>query len=722
MSRLLRKPLLLWAISTQAQPLQTQALAQGAQDLHDIFKGEIHANAKDNVYMGLGNIFQLDGEPYVKVSQALTTYDFLDIIRSTPMTEASRTKAMKDQIAKTEIGFQDAITSLAWPKFYVDLRDPEIDVTSPTSLSLYANESQPVLFIFRNYCASPQTVNVVSKEIGLPVAQAEIKPGDTRYLRGSVSPQDTEGCGAITVRFTTNDGFRDIVVTANVEKTTIFEGLLVADENDLEPPIARVRITDDRGRYFPLEAQPSGLIRMVTDAHTTRAERWSYVNEKFRVRVPFGKFHVSIRRGLEYRSLEEEIEVSEGGPLQRKFVLSRWVNMQKDGWYSGDMHVHMLDPNTALSECQAECLNFVNVMVFKHLEDTYAREHFTGAVDTKSDSRHFIYYNEEFRNEPMGHIGLINLKKLVEPISTGRLALHWPTIMRFSSLNMPLPLHGDKSSPDYPLLVQAMRQAHKQGGLVTWAHLRSSQWEFPLDAEKHQIDVVDIMTHTDIPHDLHLWYALLNCNFHIPACAGTDRIQATDPIGHQRVYVRLDEPLIYANCMKSLKAGSSFVTNGPMVKLLVNGIMPGGEIQLSGPAKVSISASSVSQIPFEHLEILVNGETIRSVNTTAKGSLAEMTLDYPVNESAWVAARCMGLRTKELFYSNPVFAHTNPVYVRYQQQPIIKPESARFLLGFLRQLEDWAEHEGYFENSQQKAEVLKSIRDGMRYFEKISLQ
>jgi hypothetical protein len=719
-SQLLRRPHLSWGAAHPSEA-PVRALTPGAEDLHDLFEDEIRANFKDNVYATLGNSLQLDGESYVKVSQALATYDFLDIIRLASIPEESRQKLMKNQIARAESGLLAAFASLDWPKFYVELESPGLDISGPSNLRLYAHTGQPLLLVFHNSGTSPQSVRAASGEVSFPVARLEIQPGYTRYLRGTVNPRDG-GDSEIKIRFTTDSGVRDLIVKANVEKTIILEGLLVADATDQEPPIARVRVTNDQGKYFPPEAQPSGLIRIIGQGHTTRGERWSYAIGKFQVRIPFGKYHVSIRRGLEYRSLDQEIEVNEGGNPQRTFVLSRWVNMEKDGWFPGDMHVHMLDPATALFECEAECLNFVNVMVFKHLEDTYAREHFTGAVDPKSDNRHFIYYNEEFRNEPMGHIGLINLKKLVEPISTGRLGLHWPTVMRFDSLNMPLPFHGDKDSPDYPLLVNAMRQTHKQGGFVDWAHLRSTQWEFPLDAEKRQIDVVDIMTHTEIPQDLQLWYALLNCNFDIPACAGTDRIQATDPIGHQRVYVWLDAPLSYANCIKSLKAGSSFVTNGPMVRLQVNGMKPGGKVHLAGPTGVSISASAFSQIPFEHLEIIANGEIISSVEATEKGSRAEVIFNHPINQSAWIAARCIGPPDKELFYTHPVFAHTSPVHIRYREEPIVKPESARLLLGILQKLENWAEHEGYFENSRQRAEVLTTIRSSMGYFERIALQ
>jgi hypothetical protein len=228
------------------------------------------------------------------------------------------------------------------------------------------------------------------------------------------------------------------------------------------------------------------------------------------------------------------------------------------------------------------------------------------------------------------------------------------------------------------------------------------------------------MTHTDLPQDLQLWYALLNCNFHIPACAGTDRQEPVGPVGHQRVYVYLDAPLNYANWIKGLKGGSSFVTNGPMVQLRVNTVGPGGVIHLSELTKVNVSARAFSQIPFERLQIIVNGEIVRTGNATENGLSAEIALTHPITQSAWIAARCIGAWHKELYYSNPVFAHTSPVYVRYRQQRITNSESAKFLVGFLLKLERWAEHEAYFENGSQKADVLRSIRSGIRHFETIA--
>jgi hypothetical protein len=48
----------------------------------------------------------------------------------------------------------------------------------------------------------------------------------------------------------------------------------------------------------------------------------------------------------------------------------------------------------------------------------FDREFFRGEPDPVSSARHVVYWNEEFRATLRGHMTLLNLKRLVEPIMT----------------------------------------------------------------------------------------------------------------------------------------------------------------------------------------------------------------------------------------------------------------------------------------------------------------
>ena len=203
-------------------------MTQGALDLQGIFKDEIRANFKDNVYAALGNKLQLDGEAYVQVARALATRDFLDIIRTSPMPERDRQGLMNEQTAKTESAFLAAVESLDWPKYSVDLEAREIRVTGPLNLNLYARKNQPVLFVLHNSSASPETVRIASEEIRIPITQVNVEPHSRQYLLGSAAPQEN-GDQEIKVSFATDKYSREVVVAAKVEETVLLDGVLVTD-------------------------------------------------------------------------------------------------------------------------------------------------------------------------------------------------------------------------------------------------------------------------------------------------------------------------------------------------------------------------------------------------------------------------------------------------------------------------------------------------------------
>jgi hypothetical protein len=99
---------------------------------------------------------------------------------------------------------------------------------------------------------------------------------------------------------------------------------------------------------------------------------------------------------------------------------------------------------------------------------------------------------------------------------------------------------------------------------------------------------------------------------------------------------------------------------------------------------------------------------------------AQLTLNYPITQSAWIAARCLGRRHDELYYSNPVFAHASPVYVRLRDEKIAEPASAKLLLVLLQKLAQWLQSEAYFDRNEQREEALTTLRKGMLFFERIS--
>ncbi len=79
----------------------------------------------------------------------------------------------------------------------------------------------------------------------------------------------------------------------------------------------------------------------------------------------------------------------------------------------------------------------------------------------------------------------------------------------------------------------------------------------------------------------------------------------------------------------------------------------------------------------------------------------------------------MGETSHELFWSHPVFAHTNPVFVSYRDQTVSIPESSCFLLDFLGDLENWIQQEAYSENPEQKEKAGRTLAQGLNFYRRL---
>ena len=135
--------------------------------------------------------------------------------------------------------------------------------------------------------------------------------------------------------------------------------------------------------------------------------------------------------------------------------------------------------------------------------------------------------------------------------------------------------------------------------------------ELPIDAVLGVVHAVDLMSYnSDEGLSAELWYRLLNCGLKLSACVGTDALldRSTEPLGGDRVYVKTDGPLTMRSWLDGLKSGRSFVTNGPMPTLEVDGKGPGETCELTAAGKVRVAATVESYVPFTKIEVIVNGE------------------------------------------------------------------------------------------------------------------
>src|SRR5688572_28609824 len=144
---------------------------------------------------------------------------------------------------------------------------------------------------------------------------------------------------------------------------------------------------------------------------------------------------------------------------------------------------------------------------------------------------------------------------------------------------------------------------------------------FPVDLALGVTEYLEVLTSSGhFRNTSMVWHRALNCGFKITATAGEDSILSlhmTPVMGADRTYSYLGSKLDYAAWVEAFRVGRTFVTNGPLVDLRINGQMPGDEIQLpAGGGTIQIRGRVQTVVPVEKLEVHNNGKVIESVDAS----------------------------------------------------------------------------------------------------------
>jgi len=182
------------------------------------------------------------------------------------------------------------------------------------------------------------------------------------------------------------------------------------------------------------------------------------------------------------------------------------------------------------------------------------------------------------------------------------------------------------------------------------------------------------------PYSLSDWYRYLNCGYFVAAVGGTDKMSATTAVGTIRTYALIeDEEFTYDNWKKSVRAGRTFVTYGPLMEFSVEGKPAGSRIQLSangGTLSVEWKLATVT-IPLSKVELVINGETREVVSLSNSPNEAEGNFSVKMDKSGWIALRVRGGYADR---NEVITAHSSPVMVEVEGCPIFAAADALTIL------------------------------------------
>jgi hypothetical protein len=218
-----------------------------------------------------------------------------------------------------------------------------------------------------------------------------------------------------------------------------------------------------------------------------------------------------------------------------------------------------------------------------------------------------------------------------------------------------------------------------------------------------------------------VWYKLLNSGFRLPAAAGTDAMpnfaSLHGPVGMSRVFARSGPTLGYRSWLAAIKAGRTFVTNGPLLGFTLNGHQIGDELVFpAGVHQVTARVSFRSIVPVERLEIVANGVVVAPIPLTAGGTRADASLPLPITRSGWFVVRAWSSKATAPVLDLYPYATTSPIYVTVAGRPVRSAAASRYFVRWIERLEEAATAHTGWNDAAEKAEVLKRLAEAKRVF------
>ena len=503
--------------------------------------------------------------------------------------------------------------------------------------------------------------------------------------------------GAIAIVF--------LSLPASLESSQAQHGTLeltFVDEASHTPTPVRVEILDGQGngyvaedalpvdgdckdRLVPadltLEQALGGLAKKVLGPHTNQVQFYSV--GKSRVTLPVGEYKLKVYKGPEYNIQKREIQIEAGEMERLAITMSRWVNMPEQGWYSADDHLHIARPvkelNPYISKwMQAEDIHVANLLQWGLSRAGSFHNTLQYAFGKDSVYREGDYIlatgQENPRTHFMGHIVILGGK---------------------TPINLP---------ENYLIYRLFLEEAKRQKAASGFGHFAASDggvFGAGVVVPTGLLDFVEIMQFDQGFYDV--WYDMLNLGFRTASTAGTDypcspNVFPTLP-GRERFYTRIDGQFDFDAWIDGIHRGRTFATNGPMLEFHVNGKEIGDEITLKKGSVVFVEGRvrfDSNRDAINRLEVILNGEAIRSFPLKGAASDINFRFDHKVDETSWMALRASGKKLEEglqgarTWIAPSAMAHSAPIYLTLKDGPPLRahPRAKALARKWLARLED----------------------------------
>ncbi len=436
----------------------------------------------------------------------------------------------------------------------------------------------------------------------------------------------------------------------------------VSDEESGEPMPVRMELLNSRGR--PVRVRPPGAILrdgyMVFDSEVV-------------LELKKGSYRFQLDAGPEFQTRQGHFTIERHAEDNSDVSLRRHVDMAEEGWWAGDLDVQHRAVDLPLLK-RAAGVSFVPPTVSQNIRGKSKK-----LRKRKGDGSGPVAALDYRRGG--GLMVLADSPELIDALELSNLK------------------DEDSSGAVFD---------NGQDGDVDLVALTPYAWDLPLWVATDRLTAIQTMHRQTWPDGKHpnegwgrprdkdvfpgrqgngqysevIYHHLLNCGLRIPPAAGSGSGANGSPLGLNRVYVDCGDEYSEQRWFEGLRAGHVLVTNGPLLRVSVEGKTPGHVFHLDRDDRrefqIALSLSFYQKAPVEYLEIVKNGQVEYEIRLSdlvkKKGKLPPVVFE----QSGWFLVRAVTSSTETYQY-----ASTGPYYVESEYRPRVSRASVAYFLEWL---------------------------------------
>ena len=430
---------------------------------------------------------------------------------------------------------------------------------------------------------------------------------------------------------------------------------------------------------------------------------------KMKLKLAKGTYNFVIERGPDYNDMSGYFIIGKLSKDQKRIELKRNANMAEEGWWSGDLHVHRPLKDIELL-MMAEDLHVAPVITWWNDKNEWSKHPLPDEPVKSFDTNR---YYDVLGGEDEREGGALLYFRLDRPLDLAGAGREYPSPMTFLAQAREQPKAWvDAEKPfwwDLPVWLACGKI--DSIGLCNNHMCRDEMkdneaWGKPRDVKRFPPPLGNAHWSQEI------YYHVLNCGFRIPPSAGSASGVLPNPVGYNRMYVWVDPRYFnYDAWWEGFKAGRVVVTNGPLIRPMANGRVPGHVFKAEEGESISLdvvlSFTYRASEPITYFELIKDGRVAQSVRyeeLAKTGHFPPLSFD----ESGWFLIRAV--TDVENTYR---FASSGPWYVEIGEnaRPVAR-RSAQFFL-------DWANERAgrvKLDDADQRREVLRFHEEAIKFW------